>query len=1095
MKIKSLVLRNINSLYGKWSVDFTDPAFSGGLFAITGNTGSGKSSILDSICFALYGETPRMKTSRFEILSRGKRECAASVTFELSGTEYTASAAYDSGLRENGRKVADSFSHKLYKGSVCIAENTTAVNAKIYDILGLNKTQFIQTVLLAQGEFNAFLTAKDDAKADILEKITGTGIYTEIAKTVCSTAAEKKKKAELLKQALADVFLLSPEELDRKKAEREVLRKENGELLQKINELNHLAANAGRLRELNAELANIQEKDRILQKETGNFHPDSIRLEAGEKAAVLTPLYLPLEQMLHDQTRDDAEYQKLVQRNGELEKLLAEKKLRLEQSGKEAEEEQNRYAAFEKLCDEVNALDLRIRNAEQRCGEMTQEHAVNQKRLAQSAEAVKEWKKKIQLAEEEKSGAEVCLMQYPEDEALESKFLLWQEMLRNLKLFRKEKEEKEKLLNQTRGSMKLLQKKLDSETEKQAGESNLLESAKEKETEAKQKLAELLQGTSRKALEEQQQILYRNQSVFKNIIRFEEERKKLVKGEPCPLCGSREHVWTAEALPVMTENEKKLEEVQKKLADCTAYEKTCLLAAEAVKTAEQNFLRAESSLHLIQEQQEQTGKLYAVHAEQLKNTEQKIDSLSAEIRDDLHSFRIEWHGTPELPEEAFLRRKQFQEARKQMQEYAGLRSKLEAALKAEQTKSGEIMRNDSLLQNKLQAEQQILTETLGKRSALFGDKDPEKEKNLFLMRSSAKDAAFRQNQVEYERITAEKNHVESAAGELCRRKEQREKEIAQQQELFLASCTAHHFTQETYLASRLPEQELLELSRKRDELRAEKKHLDELYRKHREEYEKLSPLVPPETDPEAVRRECAGLSERSLQNAASAGVLEKELGNHEENLRKQEVRQKEWESAQKEYTLWSDLNELIGGTKGQNFQRFAQGITLEKLLELANTELRKMAPRYLLIRHQDPKNPASLDLDVADEEQGGVIRSAGNLSGGERFLVSLALALGLSTMAGQRICVDTLFLDEGFGSLDSAAREFALDTLAALQRDENKMVGIISHVPEVREMIRCLIEVTPCGGGRSALAGPGTEALPEEEEKARNRTRKKRDSE
>ena len=134
----------------------------------------------------------------------------------------------------------------------------------------------------------------------------------------------------------------------------------------------------------------------------------------------------------------------------------------------------------------------------------------------------------------------------------------------------------------------------------------------------------------------------------------------------------------------------------------------------------------------------------------------------------------------------------------------------------------------------------------------------------------------------------------------------------------------------------------------------------------------------------------------------------------------------------------------------------------------ANGQLRKMTDRYLLVR--DDSQP--LELNVIDNYQAGEQRSTKNLSGGESFIVSLALALGLSKMASRRARVDSLFLDEGFGTLDEEALETALETLAGLQQD-GKLIGIISHVPALRERISTRIDVVPVSGGKSVFTGPG----------------------
>jgi exonuclease SbcC len=140
------------------------------------------------------------------------------------------------------------------------------------------------------------------------------------------------------------------------------------------------------------------------------------------------------------------------------------------------------------------------------------------------------------------------------------------------------------------------------------------------------------------------------------------------------------------------------------------------------------------------------------------------------------------------------------------------------------------------------------------------------------------------------------------------------------------------------------------------------------------------------------------------------------------------------------------------------------------LIGHSNRQLLKLTDRYLLRR--DPSQ--ALALKVIDNYQAGAERSTKNLSGGESFIVSLSLALGLSHMAGKNIRVDSLFLDEGFGALDEEALDTALEALSGL-RQGGKLIGVISHVPALKERISTQIRVIPLPGGRSILTGPGCE--------------------
>jgi exonuclease SbcC len=175
---------------------------------------------------------------------------------------------------------------------------------------------------------------------------------------------------------------------------------------------------------------------------------------------------------------------------------------------------------------------------------------------------------------------------------------------------------------------------------------------------------------------------------------------------------------------------------------------------------------------------------------------------------------------------------------------------------------------------------------------------------------------------------------------------------------------------------------------------------------------------------------------------------------------------------------WDRLNALIGSADGIKFSRMAQGFTFEVLLKYANNCLKRMTDQYILVR--DKGNAAKpLELAIVDNYNAGVIRPVSNLSGGESFMVSLALALGMSEMSSGRTRIDSLFIDEGFASLDDDYLEAALQTLSSLGNREGKLVGVISHVAALKERIDTQIEVKKLSGGRSTLSGPGVMAAGE----------------
>ena len=166
-----------------------------------------------------------------------------------------------------------------------------------------------------------------------------------------------------------------------------------------------------------------------------------------------------------------------------------------------------------------------------------------------------------------------------------------------------------------------------------------------------------------------------------------------------------------------------------------------------------------------------------------------------------------------------------------------------------------------------------------------------------------------------------------------------------------------------------------------------------------------------------------------------------------------------------ETDLWQRLDSLVGSAKGDKFRKFAQGLTLDHLLHLANRHLARLHGRYLLRR----KLSGELELDIVDGWQGDVARDTRTLSGGESFLVSLALALSLSDLVSNKTSIDSLFLDEGFGTLDGDTLDIALNALDTLNAS-GKMIGVISHVESLKERIPAQIRVEKGGGvGHSRL--------------------------
>jgi exonuclease SbcC len=167
--------------------------------------------------------------------------------------------------------------------------------------------------------------------------------------------------------------------------------------------------------------------------------------------------------------------------------------------------------------------------------------------------------------------------------------------------------------------------------------------------------------------------------------------------------------------------------------------------------------------------------------------------------------------------------------------------------------------------------------------------------------------------------------------------------------------------------------------------------------------------------------------------------------------------------------VWEQLDEVIGSADGKKFRVFAQSLAFEALLRAANAHLTDLSPRYRLMSVPG----AALELQVADQDLGSEVRTINSLSGGEIFLVSLALALGLSGISTRATQAQTLFIDEGFGTLDRDTLDHAMVALENLQAT-GRTVGIISHVPELQERFGAQVRVerAGCGKSRVVVVGP-----------------------
>ena len=376
----------------------------------------------------------------------------------------------------------------------------------------------------------------------------------------------------------------------------------------------------------------------------------------------------------------------------------------------------------------------------------------------------------------------------------------------------------------------------------------------------------------------------------------------------------------------------------------------------------------------------------------------------------------------------------------------------------------------------LKNQQEILTQLIYERDSLrkdrntvFGQKDPDEEEKRLSDFMNKLEKRVEESRDLFLKTTQQRDISINQGEAIAIRIKDRMLPLKKEEEEFQVRLGKCGFEDETqYIAACLSEDVRKNLIQQSQNLVIEETQI-EAKRKEKAD------LLAIEQKKEITKKSRDQLIEEQDTFIQSLKNLQQEMGgNHQKLHDNEQLREKQKmkllgiDKQKQECKKWDTLHLLIGSADGKKFRNFAQGLTFERMVRYANLKLQKMTDRYLLVR--DAIEP--LELNVVDTYQAGEIRSTKNLSGGESFIVSLSLALGLSHMASKNIRVDSLFLDEGFGTLDEEALDTALETLSGLQQD-GKLIGVISHVPALKERISTQIEVIPKTGGKSVLSGPG----------------------
>ncbi|WP_348548414.1 AAA family ATPase [Psychrobacter sp. KFRI-CH2-11] len=414
-------------------------------------------------------------------------------------------------------------------------------------------------------------------------------------------------------------------------------------------------------------------------------------------------------------------------------------------------------------------------------------------------------------------------------------------------------------------------------------------------------------------------------------------------------------------------------------------------------------------------------------------------------------------------------KQQFNEQKNSQQQLTNTLSSLTAQMETKQAQlhSDETTLNE--LERLIAHKVKTIEQSKQDRTEIFADKDTDDEENKL---RNAVDAAKDKQRVAQRQLDT----VQQALEQLKSREQQLATELQSatttlntQQSIFTDLLAASDFVDEAaFVKARLPKEE-------RDALHRRKVAIDTALHQAQLQLDSTQQALTQSLAAPMTNASRELLADQYQQIQTDIDELNQKIGAIDQKLKDNE-QQKNTQAAQliaideqrQKLQVWQQLHMLIGSADGKKYRTFAQGLTFEVMIGHANTQLQKMSDRYLLIH--DDSNP--LELNVIDNYQGGEVRSTKNLSGGEGFIISLALALGLSQMASHNIRVDSLFLDEGFGTLDEDSLDIALDTLTNLQQ-EGKLIGIISHVQALKDRILTQIKVEKLSGGFSQISGQG----------------------
>ncbi len=1211
MLIRRIHFKNLHSLRSEVDIDFTSPPLSdSGLFAITGDTGAGKTTVLDALTLALYGKISRAPKAKGEqALSFGAGEGYATCEFEVGNRRYAARWRVEATRSKKGNNFKTSreigeLNERTNEFHI-LATKVQEVNELVVQITGLDFQRFTRSVLLAQGEFVAFLKAPSGERSELLEHITGTEIYSRLSMAALERFRMEEKKLNELVAHQKALMVFSKEELEEKKAILKNKEKEGGALKLALDQANKSLQWLEKLEELKMQIAGSKAGLEAAAVEKTKIRADEESLERHRKTI---PLHLNLARLddLHREVeRLVNETDFLKKQRGTLEIVAVQVKQVLEERRKSFEALKSKQPESLRLFEDVSRRDQNIEAGKKALNQLNSELAGWRQKKSNADARLKELEEKI--AQLDQSGTR--LRQWLEErKVMESlgknlpaiRLLSGQlkEKIQAQSNLVKERQALQQKVQETTAATETLNKKLAVEN---AGLNELL-SAFQKEApdefvpsrqELLEKMAQDIEDLSRQtesaknfhslsaeynqALAETVRLKERLESlraeelahlkallslqdeesaaeIFKNykeelylqqiqIVNYDKDRAELKEGEPCPLCFSvhhpfREHEVKAYVDQTKAEFEKAKNEHskwQQAIAKLTGRLQQIYLGIERIEEPESGELtklelqlsslerkiakpfpnlseedfsissvsqlleKINSSENILLAKRQSRAGLVELDR-QISTREETVSSLENQLKErnfELAAYQNNLKSRTEALEDLKEKSRQevvqleslmdrygwkfsvektgfiFQEMEGMEKEYSDKKMQLAENERQEELARQEIrQQKESLAESgqKYQAlcdavekEGATLSDLEKERFSIFENKNPAEERERLLneldrLQKSADEAkaGFDKNK---EELDAARHRLESLAAQLEKAEKGRgEISIALESDLKKAG-----FASLAELRSAiLPEEKAAQIDRIVAELKKREENLKSQLSLSQKNLDSANALALTEKTAAQLAEEVLRLKESEQQIQQAIGALKQQL---EDNKQKEVQAQQllsEIKTQRSIYDRWTAMYHLIGSNDGKKFRSFAQSLTLQKLVQLANKHLQNLYGRYVILKRSDD----ILEIDIKDTEQADNVRPMSTLSGGESFLVSLALALGLSDLAGNKANIQSLFIDEGFGSLDDQTLDIAISTLENLQA-RGKTIGIISHVKELKERISTQIQIVKKGGGLS----------------------------